>query len=329
MAFFAKSLRMAPRLSLGLSLGLILATSVLGGTTGKLAMADDEIEKKIRDEVSRRVTDAISKRIGDDVTSTIDGMPDTGYTNSVWLTPSYANITSDNDSLIEEAGSEFDTDLWTVPFGIDHRFGDSFFLGISGAYANSATDIDVDGSDMDSDFYSDTFTVSPYVAYRFADYFFATGLFSYAYSDGKSTADDTDDVDSDSQTYSTELALNAAFPLGDFIMKGKAGWRYSYTELLDFEAEGDDDSDAHTAVSSVEVGYNLDPFVPYLGVQYEHVFPENVPLVDEGDTDFLYLSGGVRASVNDWLSLGAGVRAEVINQETNQIGGQLEFKARF
>jgi hypothetical protein len=29
------------------------------------------------------------------------------------------------------------------------------------------------------------------------------------------------------------------------------------------------------------------------------------------------------------MSLGAGVRAEVINQETNQIGGQVEFKARF
>lgn len=321
MAFLANTLRIAPR--------LILAASILGGVTGKMAMADDEIEKKIRDEVSRRVTDAISKRIGDDVTSDIDGMPDTGYTNSAWITPSYTNITSDNDSLIEEAGSEFDTDLWTIPFGIDHRFGDNFFLGISGAYANSATDIDIKGSDVDSDFYSDTFTVSPYVAYRFADYFFATGLFSYAYADGKATMDDTDDVDSDSQTFSTELALNAAVPVGDFILKGKAGWRYAYTELLDFEAEGDDDSDVHTAVASFEVGYNLDPVVPYFGVQYEHAWPENVPEVDEGDQDFLYLSGGVRGRVNDWLSLGAGVRAEVVNQETNQIGGQLEFKTRF
>ena len=317
MDFLAKSLRLG------------LMATVFCGTTVALARADDEIEKKIRDEVSRRVTDAISKRIGDDVTSDMEGMPDTGYTNSVWLTPSYANVTSDNSSLIEKAGSEFDTDLWTIPFGIDHRFGDSFFLGISGAYANSATDIDTKGSDVDSDFYSDTFTVSPYIAYRFADYFFATGLFSYSYSDGKSTADDTESVDSDSQTFSGELALNAAAPVGDFILKGKAGWRYSYTELLDFEAEGDDDSDAHTAVASFEVGYNFDPFVPYLGVQYEHVWPENVPEVDEGDQDFLYLSGGVRGKVTDWLSLGAGVRAEVVNQETNQIGGQLEFKARF
>jgi outer membrane autotransporter protein len=311
------------------SLRLALVTTVLGGATASVAMADDEIEKKIRDEVSRRVTDAISKRIGDDVTSDIEGMPDTGYSNSLWLTPSYANITSDNDSLIEKAGSEFDTDLWTIPFGFDHRFGDSFFLGISAAYANSATDIDIKAGGPDADFYSDTFTVSPYVAYRFAEYFFATGLFSYAYSDGKSTADNTEDVDSDSQSFSGELALNAAAPVGDFILKGKAGWRYSYTELLDFEAEGDDDSDAHTAVASVEVGYNLDPFVPYLGLQYEHVWPENVPEVDEGDTDFLYISGGVRGRVNDWLSLGAGVRAEVVNQETNQIGGQVEFKARF
>lgn len=321
MTLLAKSLRLTPR--------LLLAATIFSGVTATLARADDEIEKKIRDEVGRRVTDAISKRIGDDVTSDMDGMPDTGYTNSVWLTPSYANITSDSDSLIEKAGSSFSTDLWTIPFGIDHRFGDSFFVGISGAYANAATDIDVDGSDTDSDFYADTFTVSPYVAYRFADYFFATALFSYAYTDGKATTEDAESVDSDSQTYSGELALNAAAPVGDFILKGKAGWRYSYTELLDFEAEGDDDSDAHTAVASFEVGYNLDPFVPYLGVQYEHSWPENVPEVDEGDQDFLYLSGGVRGQVNDWLSLGAGVRAEVVNQETNQIGGQLELKARF
>lgn len=317
MAFLAKSLRIA------------LAATVFGGVTGKIALADDEIEKKIRDEVSRRVSDAISKRIGDDVSADITGMPDTGYQNNVWITPSYANVSSDSDSLIEEAGSKFDTDLWTVPFGFDHRFGDSFFLGISGAYANSATDIDIIDGGPDSDFYSDTFTVSPYAAYRFADYFFATALFGYSYSDGKSTADDTDDVDSDSQSFSTELALNVAAPVGDFILKGKAGWRFAYTELLDFELEGDDDSDAHTAVGALEVGYNLDPVVPYVGVQYEHVWPEDVPLVDEGDTDYLYLSAGVRGRVSDAISLGAGVRAELINQETNQIGGQLEFKARF
>ncbi len=311
------------------SVRLALAASIMTGCVATLARADDEIEKKIRDEVSRRVTDAISKRIGDDVTSDMEGMPDTGYSNSVWLTPSYANVTSDSDSLIEKAGSSFDTDLWTIPFGIDHRFGQNFFLGISGAYANSSTDIDVEGSDIDSDFYSDTFTVSPYAAYRFADYFFATALFSYSYADGKATTEDAEDVDSDSQTFSGELALNAAAPVGDFILKGKAGWRYSYTELLDFEAEGDDDSDVHTAVAAVEVGYNLDPFVPYLGVQYEHSWPENVPEAKEGDQDFLYLSGGVRGRVNDWLSLGAGVRAELVNQETNQIGGQLELKARF
>lgn len=318
MTFWARSLRVA------------LATTILTGAVSTLAMADDEIEKKIRDEVSRRVNDAITKRIGDDVSSDIDGMPDTGYSNSAWVTPSYTNITSDNDSLIEAAGSSFSSDLWTVPLGFDHRFGDNFFLGLSLAYATSATDIDIDGSSIDSDFYADTYTLAPYAAYRFADYFFVTGMFSYAYTDGEATMDDTDDVDSDSQAYSGELALNAAVPIDNFILKGKAGWRYAYTELLENDTpEADDDSDVHTAVISTEVGYNFDPIVPYVGLQYEHAWPENVPEAPEGDQDFLYVSGGVRSSVNDWFSLGAGVRAEVINNETNQIGGQLEFKARF
>lgn len=318
MTFWARSLRVA------------LATTILAGTTATLARADDEIEKKIRDEVSRRVNDAITKRIGDDVTSDMDGMPDTGYSNSAWITPSYTNITSDSDGLIEESGSSFDSDLWTVPLGFDHRFGDNLFVGISLAYANSSTDIDIDDSDVDSDFYSDTYTVAPYVAYRFMDYFFVSGMFSYAYTDGKATTDDTDDVDSDSQAYSGEVALNAAAPIDDFILKGKVGWRYAYNELLENDTpQADDDSDVHTAVISTEVGYNFDPIVPYVGLQYEHAWPENVPDAPEGDQDFLYVSAGVRSSINEWFSLGAGVRAEVINNETNQIGGQLEFKARF
>ena len=40
MAFLAKSLRITP----GLSLRLILAATILGGVTGKVAMADDEID---------------------------------------------------------------------------------------------------------------------------------------------------------------------------------------------------------------------------------------------------------------------------------------------
>lgn len=312
------------------TLRIALATTVFTGAVSTLALANDEIEKKIRDEVSRRVNDAITKRIGDDVTSDIDGMPQTGYSNSAWVTPSYTNITSDNDSLIEEAGSSFDSDLWTVPLGIDHRFGDNFFVGLSLAYATSSTDIDTDGSNIDSDFYADTYTVAPYMAYRFADYFFVSGMFSYAYTDGKSTMDDMPDEDADAQAYSGELALNAAAPIGDFILKGKAGWRYAYTELLENSTpEADDDSDVHTAVVSAEVGYNFDPIIPYVGLQYEHAWPENVPDAPEGDQDFLYVSAGVRSAVNDWFSLGAGFRAEVINDETNQIGGQLEFKARF
>ena len=318
MSFWARSLRVA------------LATTVLSGATLSVALADDEIEKKIRDEVSRRVNDAITKRIGDDVTSDMDGMPDTGYNNSVWLTPSYTNITSDNDSLIEEAGSSFDSDLWTIPGGFDHRFGDNFFVGLSLAFATSSTDIDIDGSDIDSDFYADTYTVAPYAAYRFLDYFFVSGMFSYAYTDGKSTMDDMDDVDADSQAYSGEVALNAAAPIDNFIVKGKVGWRYAYTELLENDTpEADDDSDVHTAVLSTELGYNFDPVIPYVGLQYEHAWPENVPEAPEGDQDFLYVSAGVRSAINDTFSLGAGVRAEVINNETNQIGGQLEFKARF
>jgi hypothetical protein len=299
------------------------------------AQSSDEVEKKIREEVSRRVSDAVSNRIGEQLQQREVPDAESPLPNSAWVTTSYSSITSDDSGLVEENGAKFQTDLVNLTFGFDHRFGESVFLGLSGAYASAETKFEVVDFDFDTDLESDSFTVSPYGAYVFHPNFFVSGLFSYTYSDASSENDFTGETDSDSQTYSTELAMNSVGTVADdIILKGKVGWRFNYTELLDFEAPGDDDVHSHALVANAEVGYNLDWIVPYLGVQYEHVWAEKFydddgDEIDDGDNDFLFLTLGVRSNIADNIQLGASVRTELLNDETNQIGGAAEFRIRF
>ena len=297
------------------------------------AQSSDEVEKKIREEVSRRVSDAVSNRIGEQLVTGDVPATESPLANSAWITTSYSSITSDDTSLVESNGAKFQTDLVNVTFGADHRFGESVFVGLSGAYAAADTKFEMTDFDFDSDLGSDSFTVSPYGAYVFHPNFFVSGLFSYTYSDSSSEDDFTGETDSDSQTFSTELAMNSVATVAeDFLLKGKAGWRFNYTELLDFEGEGDDDVDSHALVLNGEVGYDLDWIVPYLGVQYEHVWPEdsfNGEEIETGDTDFVFLTLGARGNIGESMQLGASVRTELLNDETNQIGGAAEFRIRF
>lgn len=298
------------------------------------AQSSDEVEKKIREEVSRRVSDAVSNRIGEqlqqrDVPDTESPLP-----NSAWVTTSYSSITSDDSSLTEELGGKFQTDLVNLTFGFDHRFGESVFLGVSGAYASAETKFEIVDFDMDTDLESDSYTISPYGAYVFHPNFFVSALGSYTYSDAHSENDFTGDTPSDSETLSTEMAMNSVAAFDQIQLKGKVGWRFNYTELLDFEAEGDDDVHSHAIVTSAEAGYDLDWIVPYLGVQYEHVWPEKFfddegDEIDQGDTDYVFLTLGARGNIGDNMQLGASVRTELLNDETNQIGGAAEFRIRF
>ncbi len=285
----------------------------------------DEVEKKVREEVSRRVSDAVSGRIGQQIIS--DVAEGEALSNSAWFTPSYSNVSEDDGGTLDDLGVDLDADIFNFVFGGDHRFGDSIFVGLSGSYARADAEVDLDGA-FDVEANSDTFAITPYAAYRFHEFLFASALVGYSYSDGDVEIEGADDVDSDTSTINTELAMNAVGPVGDFVLKGKVGWRFAYSKQHDIEGDVDDDSDTHGIVVSAEGGYPIDRITPYLGAQYEHLFPEGVK-DSEFDQDFVYLTAGARARVTDVFTAGASFRAEVANQETNDLGGALELQLRF
>jgi outer membrane autotransporter protein len=291
------------------------------------ARADSEVEKKIREEVSRRVSDAVSTRIGD----RLDGGPNTEdtLTNSAWLTASYNSLESDSSGLLEHAGSRFQSDIVNTTFGFDHRFGQSFFLGLSGSYTHAGTDSNLIGGGFKTESDNSSYTVSPYAAYVFNPHFFLSGLFSYTYSDASNHDDINGTTKANSETFGTEIAGNTAFNFGNWMLKGKAGWRFNQTELLDQPKGTNDAVHAHSAVVSGEVAYRFDRVVPYFQVQYEYVWPEQFKGVQNGDQDYVFLTAGFRASITDNISAGASIKAEVLNKETNQLGGAAELRIRF
>src|SRR5262245_19080703 len=121
--------------------------------------------------------------------------------------------------MVEENGAKFQTDLVNATFGVDHRFGDSVFVGLSGAYAAADGTFEMKGFDFDTDLESDSYTVSPYAAYVFHPNFFVSGLFSFTYSDAQSDSDFFGKTDSDSQTFSSELAMNSVGTIDSFLLK--------------------------------------------------------------------------------------------------------------
>ncbi len=304
-----------------------LAGAMLPALSVTAVRADDEVEKKIREEVSRRVSDAVSNRIGD----RLDGGPTTEdkLNNSAWLTASYNSLESDHSGLLEQAGMRFQSDVVNTTFGYDHRFGEAVFLGLSGSYTHAGTDSNLIGGGFKTESDNSSYTVSPYAAYVFNKHLFLSGLFSYTYSDAESRNDFTGTTKSNSQTFGTEIAANTAFNFGNWLLKGKAGWRFNHTDLLDAPSGSDDDTHANSAVVNGEVAYRFDRVVPYFQVQYEYVWPETTPGVQTGDKDYVFLTAGFRASITDNISAGASVKAEVLNKETNQIGGAAELRVRF
>jgi len=305
----------------------ILTGTVLSVFTAAAVRADDEVEKKIREEVSRRVSDAVSNRIGD----RLSGGPVTGdtFANSFWITASYNDLESDHQGLIEHAGMRFQSDVVNTTFGGDHRFGDSFFLGLSGSYTHADTDSNLIGGGFKTESENNSYTVSPYAAYVINPHFFASGLFSYTYSDAESKNDTTGTTSDNSETYATELAGNTVWNFGNWLVKGKAGWRFNDAHLLDTNGDGNNDFFTNSAVVNAEIAYQFERVTPYFQAQYEHVWPEKVSGAKSPDPNYVFLTAGFRAALTDNISAGASIKAEVANRETNQLGGAAEFRIRF
>jgi hypothetical protein len=291
-----------------MSLVVAAVTTLIGSVGWQDSAQAQSSEEEVARQTARLISDAIGRRVGEDVDTVYapttveeEAAPGDDLLNTVWATVTYNRID------IDDGPGGIDIFLGTV--GYDRKFG-SFIPGVSVTGAGAWVD-DISGS-------SATATVSPYAAYIFNDYLFVHGIVGFSFGDS-----DIGGIDSESVGIFTEEDINGVLKEGNWRLGGKVGHRFTWNEF-DPDGAPSDDSTAHTLLAGAKVGYQVGIVTPYVGTQYEHLFPE------EGDEDdFLYLYAGAAVDVTDTFSMDFTGQAEAINEDTTSYSGTIQGRLKF
>lgn len=337
---------------------LFVATAAVAGLFAPHAFAQNATEEVVR-QTSRQVSDAISRRVGDVSAASVqlqaqDQRPKESRANdSIWFQQSFDRITPDDTTSFD-----YEVDIYQSVLGGDMRHG-RFLFGASGGIARATVSSnigqrtaaaftaagqgtgDATAASLTSSFGSDsnTYSISPYGAYIIDDRFFLMGLASYqrAAPDGSGTQ---------SNTLLSDVSVNARGTIASWFIEGRAGYRFAHTWLANANNGGDQDS--HTPYVNVKGGYDLGMFKPFASFGFEHEFSSGGAFGSTGTG-----AGAVPVGTPSFTSssdldknrafVGAGLAfepirdivfefafsAEVLNSDTDQMGGYARVQFRF
>jgi len=265
----------------------------------------------------------------------------------------------DRDNTKFEAG--FDSLDWNVLVGADRRFGADHFAGLALQYARVDGDFDTGG-----DFSRDTAGLVAYGGYRLTEGLTATldasyahtwddierrarGVFSYSTINGLVKSD------SDSDRFSSRLALEQSLRFGRYTLSGRAGAFVDYVHVDDVREKGStgveldiEDREQLSVQSQIAAGvsaaYSL-PFgviVPQLEVEYVHEFENDQESIratfvddlrptptrfafetDSPDRDFVNLRASVVLSLSQRIRPYAQFRTILGNEYLQSYGGAI------
>ena len=228
--------------------------------------------------------------------------------DNFWGKHIYTSLSEDGNNL------GYTTDLYQFIGGLDKRIGD-FFVGTAISYVYGET------NQAGNNNSTHTIGVTPYAAYRINSFLFASGLASYNYTSVNGTQGRRD---ADIHNYSGELTLNAFKQIEAFLVKGRAGLRYThnYTSL---KGTIDADYDQLTWIGDIEFGYQINSKIQvFTGVLYEYVDREATvgttrAAISEAVHDGVaYFRGGVNYKVNNRVTLGLDGSSD-LNDNNNDI----------
>jgi hypothetical protein len=331
------------------------ALLVAGGDT---ALAQNQIIEETNKQLGRQISDSIARRTGTRITSEAIGAAlapaptASDKTSSVWFNGTYNNISTDLNVGIggDNVAVDAEIDIYQATVGLDHRFG-NWFAGISGSYARgearasassptianidanefstvagtSGVSTNVTGTTISASVASNNYSVNPYVGYMITPYIYPLAILGYTRSEVVGT-----DIGAD--TLASDLSINYADRIGNWIARGKVGWRYLNISVDVPNTESDAVSQ-HTFYAGATVGYKTGIFLPYFSGQYERLLsntdaPSGVTGLDI-DPSFLYLTGGVDIDVIPNLSVGAAGQVEVLNSLTDSYSAIVNLRFRF
>jgi len=146
---------------------------------------------------------------------------------NAWVQPLYVQVSDGRYGL------DMDTQLGSVTFGLDRRFGDNVVLGSSFAYQNSATDGFGDLLQADSS----GFSISPYLAVRMSPHWAVDASVSYGQYDNTLKLSVLEG-NYDSQQWSGNITAHGQYTLGEYFVRPKASLTYSYINSDGYDLKG-------------------------------------------------------------------------------------------
>lgn len=322
------------------------------------AAAQNQIIEDANKQLSRQISDSISRRTSVRLTSDAIGTAAAAGSptmsdkkSSFWVNSTYTNISADLTATVDGDPTrlEADLDLYQSSVGLDHRFG-KFFAGVSGSFtradvsASATTTTRTLSSSSFSSFAGtsglgattsgntsrfdgglNNYAVNPYVGYMITPYLYPLAILGYSRSD-------IDDTNIDADALSSDLSMNYSDRIGNWIARGKLGWRYLRV-TVNVPGSESDSTNVNTLVAGATVGYKAGMFLPYLTAQYERLLttidvPQNVVGVSP-DYNFFYLTAGVDVDIIPDLTIGVAGQVEAVNSITDTYSAIFNLRFRF
>ncbi len=224
--------------------------------------------------------------------------------------------------ISDAQGPHSDTDIYQFVGGIDKSIGD-FIIGAALTYAHTE---DEQGNTR---FTADTVGITPYAAYKITDYLFASTLLGYNYTHTNAVGG-LSDMDSDD--FISETNLNFFKVVNSFIIKGRAGVRYKYTNTtLEKDVIGrDDDYHELTWIGDVEFGYQFaNKLHIYSGLLYEYYDREASATSTTVHDGTGFMRYGAEYPVSQTLTLGAKIEHDINDEDVDYITGGINVRLVF
>ena len=146
---------------------------------------------------------------------------------NAWVQPLFVQVSD------ERYGLDMDTQLSSVTFGLDRRFGDNVVLGASFAYQNSSTEGFSDLLQADSG----GFSIGPYLAVRLSPHWAIDASLSYGQYDNDLELSVLEGS-FDSRQWSGNIAAHGQYTFGEYFVRPKASLTYSYIESDGYDLKG-------------------------------------------------------------------------------------------
>lgn len=313
-----------------------LVALALGMLAGEAIAQSVSVQQIIEQERSRQISRQISNNVQRRVSGDIDENTQTGLIqksslqentlagsadrnsfmpDTIWNTYSWTRI--GNDGGIP---TNFDVDVHQNTVAADKKFG-NFYAGLSLTYAYS--DLSLDGAFGGEIMKGDNHTVqlTPYAAYVINKHFFLSALTGYSYSNDNNRGSFFGS-ESETDSYNTELALNALHSIDNWFMTGKIGTRYIHghskttTEIPGFSTpEVRDNSDTWIYLTRAEIGY---AFANGIRVSNAVLFEYTNPKPNNGTADgVFYYDIGVNYPVTKSFNFGVNASTDLSNEDVN------------